>query len=177
MFDDEREESPRRTGKRWSLLILVGVFLVGLALLLLWQFHPWQGTSDGGTTVRGTTTTGTAGTSTDGKEGQPDPPVYWQTIEENIAQGLHLTVAQMKAGLQPPLGQRDSLGIAHMASEQGISEAQLRIIELNAIQKGHDVLVRMDILTQQGSDQGMQTIRHWDQATLDDHVTGWFLNN
>lgn len=31
------------------------------------------------------------------------------------------------------------------------------------------------ILTQQGSDQGMQRIKAWDQATLDDHVTGWFL--
>ncbi|HEX4205256.1 MAG TPA: hypothetical protein VHZ51_13910 [Ktedonobacteraceae bacterium] len=171
MFDNEYEESPRRAGKRWPLLALAGFLLVGLALL--WQFHPWQAASSGGTAVTGTTTTGTAGV----KEGQPDPPIYWQTIEETIAQGLHLTVAQVKGGLQPPPGQRDSLGIAHVASEQGISEAQLRIIEIDAIQKGHNVLVRMGILTQQGSDQGMQTIRHWDQATLDDHVTGWFLNN
>ncbi|MBA2286371.1 MAG: hypothetical protein H0W02_12890 [Ktedonobacteraceae bacterium] len=107
----------------------------------------------------------------------PDPPIYWQTIEENIAQGLHLTVAQVKADLQPPPGQRDSLGIAHVASEQGISEAQLGLIELDAIQKGHDLLVRMKILTPQESGQGLQNIRHWDQLTLDDHVTRWFLNN
>jgi hypothetical protein len=177
MFDDEREESPRQAGKRWPLLALAGVLLVGLALLLLWQFNPWQRTSGGSTTAGGTTTSGTASTSTDVKEGQPDPPIYWQTIEETIAQGLHLTVAQVKAALQPPPGQRDSLGIAHVASEQGISEAQLRPIEIDAIQKGHNLLVSMGILTQQGSDQGMQTIRHWDQATLDDHVTGWFLND
>lgn len=172
MFDDEREESPRKTGKRWPFLALAGVLLVGLALLLLWQINPWQRASGGGTT-----TTGTVSTSAGVKEGQPDPPIYWQTIEETIAQGLHLTVAQVKAGLQPPPGQRDSLGIAHVASKQGISEAQLRTIEIDAIQKGHDLLVRMGILTQQGSDQGMQTIRHWDQATLDDHVTGWFVND
>lgn len=172
MFDDELEEAPRRAGKRWLVVTLVGVLLVGLALLLFWQLHPRQGTSVGGTSVQGT-----ASTSTTVKEGQPDPPIYWQTIEENIAQGLHLTVAQVKARLQPPSGSRDSLGIAHVAAEQGISEAQLRVIELNAIQKGHNLLVRMGILTQQGSDLGMSRIRHWDQVTLDDHVTGWFLNN
>ena len=176
MLNDERDEAPRRSGKRWLLLTLVGVFLTGMVFFLLWQFYPWRMVG-GGTTVTGTTPTATASTSMGVKEGQPDPPIYWQTIEENIAQGLHLTVVQVKARLQPPPGQRDSLGIAHVASEQGISEAQLRPIEINAIQKGHDLLVRMGILTLQGSNQGMQTIRHWDQATLDDHVTGWFLND
>jgi hypothetical protein len=170
MFDDEYEESPRWGGKRW--LLLAGAFLLLLASLLLWQFHLWQRASSGTATTTGPTTNATTG-----KVGQPDPPIYWQTIEENIAQGLHLTVAQVKARLQPPPGQRDSLGIAHVASEQEISEAQLRVIEINAIQKGHILLVRMGILTQQESDLGMQRIRDWDQATLDEHVTGWFLNN
>lgn len=64
-----------------------------------------------------------------------------------------------------------------VATQQGITEAQLRGIELNAIQKGHVLLVQRGILTQQQSDQGMQNIRGWDQATLDDHVVGWFLNS
>lgn len=171
MFDDEREEASRRGGRRW--LLLVGIALLLLISLLLWQLHPWPTAS----TTAGTATNTQASTVTTAKEGQPDPPIYWQTIEENIAQGLHLTVAQVKARLQPPPGQRDSPGIAHVASEQGITAAQLRVIEINAIQKGHDLLVRMGILTKQGSDEGMQRIRGWDQATLDDHVTGWFLNN
>lgn len=172
MFDDEYEETPRRAQKRWLFGVLAGVLLI--SLVLLWQFHPWQAPAS-----RDVITTGTpkVGSPTDGKAGQPDPPVYWQTIEATIAQGLHLTVAQVKADLQPPPGQRDSLGIAHVASEQGVSEAQLRTIELEAIQKGHNLLVSMGILTQQGSDEGMQRIRAWDQATLDDHVTGWFLND
>ena len=78
--------------------------------------------------------------------------------------------------LLPPPDSRDSLGIAHVAAQKGISTAQLRVIELNAIQKGHDLLVSMGILTKVGSDQGMQTIRNRDQATLDDHVTRWFAN-
>lgn len=175
MFDDEREEAPRRGGKRWPLL--AGVALVLLISLLLWQFHPWPAVSSGASTTAGAATNTTTGATTTVKEGQPDPPIYWQTIEQSIAQGLHLTVAQVKARLQPPPGQRDSPGIAHVASEQGISETQLRVIEINAIQKGHNLLVRMGILTKQGSDEGMQRIRGWDQATLDDHVTGWFLND
>jgi hypothetical protein len=175
MFEDERdEEFPRQ---RMTFLIVAGALLVVLASLLLWQFHPWQRAANGGTAASTTATIGTANTSTAAKEGPPDPPIYWQTIEENIAQGLHLTVAQVKARLQPPPGQRDSSDIGHVANEQGVSESQLRSIELNAIQKGHVLLVRMGILTQQGSDLGMQRIRNWDQATLDDHVTGWFLNN
>jgi hypothetical protein len=177
MFDDEREEPPRRAGKRWLLLSLGGVLLAGFALFLLWQFHPWQKASRGGSIVTGTAISAAASPSTAVKEGQPDPPIYWQTIEETIAQGLHLTVAQVKARLQPLPGQRDSPGIAYVATEQGVSETQLRAIEISAIQKGHDLLVRMGILTQQGSDLGMQRIRNWDQQTLDEHVTGWFLNN
>ncbi|HEY0754344.1 MAG TPA: hypothetical protein VGD98_10310 [Ktedonobacteraceae bacterium] len=177
MFDDERDEDRPRARKYWPSLILSGVVLIGIGLLLLWQFHPWYRASGGNTTVTGTMTTATDSTTTKQPEGQPDPPIYWQTIEENIAQGLHLTLAQAKASLQPPPGERNSLGIEHVASKQGVSTAQLRIIEINAIQKGHDLLVKMGILTKQGSDQGMQTIKQWDQATLDDHVTGWFLNN
>jgi hypothetical protein len=176
MFDDERDEAPRK-GKRILPLVLAGALLIALVFLLLWQFRFWQPAAGASALPTATKAAGTTKTSTTVKEGQPDPPIYWQTIEESIAQGLHLSVAQVKARLQPPSGQRDSLGIAHVASEQGVSEAQLRVIELNAIQKGHRLLVSMGILTQQGSDQGMQNIRNWDQATLDDHVTRWFLND
>jgi len=177
MFDDEHDESPRKTKKVWPLLAAATGLLIVLAVLLLWQFRPVQGASGSSNTTAAATTGAVSTATADVKEGQPDPPIYWQTIEQNVAQGLHLTVAQVKARLQPPSGQRDSLGIGHVASEQNISEAQLRVIEINAIQKGHDLLVRMGILTQQGSDLGMQRIRAWDQATLDDHITGWFLNN
>jgi hypothetical protein len=43
--------------------------------------------------------------------------------------------------------------------------------EISAIQKGYDLLVRLGYLSQQGSDLGMQRIRSWDDATLNDHVT------
>lgn len=177
MFDDLHDEDaqlPR--SRRWARLgLLVGgdVLVVGVVLLLAWQgFAPHAPTSRSSAG----SATSTAAAPKAG-QGDGDPPIYWQTIEQQIAEGLHLTVAQVKARLQPPPGQRDGPSIAVIAAQQGIPEAQWRTIEIDAIQKGHDLLVSMGYLTQQGSDQGMQTIRNWDQATLDDHVTRWFLNN
>lgn len=176
MFDDLDVEDAKlpRSQQRWARLGALlggGVLVGGVILLLVWQgFVPRTPTAQGSAG----SATSTAGAP---KAGQGDPPIYWQTIEQQIARGLHLTVAQVKERLQPPPGQRDGPSIAVIAQEQGIPEAQWRTIEINAIQKGHNLLVTMGYLTQQGSDQGMQTIWHWDQATLDDHVTRWFLNN
>ena len=179
MFDDLLDEDAKLPGtrRRWGRLGVLlggGILVVGVVLLLVWQgFAPHAPTSRSST---GSTTSTTA-TPKAGQSGQGDPPIYWQTIEQQIAEGLHLTVAQVKARLQPPPGQRDGPSIAVIAAQQGIPEAQWRTIEINAIQKGHDLLVSMGYLTQQESDEGMQHIRDWDQATLDDHVTRWFLND
>ena len=174
MFENElhENEEQQRTGWHRVSLLLGGIIIVAGVLLLAWQVLAHQAPSaDRSSTGR------TSGAPAVGKSGQGDPPIYWKTIEEQVAQGLHLTVAQVKAKLQPPTGQRDSLGIAHVAAEQGIAPARLRTIELNAIQKGHDLLVRMGLLTKQESDQGMQSIRNWSQATLDQHVTNCFLEH
>ncbi len=168
-FDDE-EEKKCSTGLKIGL-VLGAILLLGVIFLIFWFTHPAQTA----------TTSSTPAIATDTSvpkvaQGQQDPPAYWHTIQDQVAQGLHLTVAQVKTQLLPPPNSRDSLGIAHVAAQQGISTAQLRVIELKAIQKGHDLLVSMNILTKVGSDQGMQTIRSWDQATLDDHITRWFAN-
>jgi hypothetical protein len=170
-LDDEDAKSPQ-SRRRVRLGVLVGGgILVGVALLLVWQaIAPYTPTSRS----RAASSTSTAAAP---KSGEGDPPIYWQTIEQQIAAGLHLTVAQVKSRLQPAPGQRDGPSIAVIANQQGIPAAPWRAIEISAIQKGHDLLVSMGYLTQQGSYQGMQTIRRWDQATLDDHVTRWFLND
>ena len=176
MFENELPENEERQRSRWRWLSLLlgGIIIVVGILLLAWQIaHQAPLTNGNGSSYAPVS----GGQAPKQSGGQTDPPIYWQTLQEQVAQGLHLTVAQMKAQLQPPPGQRDSLGIAHVAAELGISEAQLRTIELNAAQKGHDLLVRMGILTQQQSDQGMQSIRSWSQATLDQHVTSWFLDH
>lgn len=179
MFDDLDDEDAKlpRSRKPWGRLVMLlggGILVVGAVLLLVWQGFAPHAPSSRSSAVSATSTTAAPKS---GQSGQGDPPIYWQTIEQQIAEGLHLTVAQLKARLQPPPGQRDGPSIAVIAQEQGIPEAQWRTIEIDAIQKGHDLLVSMGYLTKQGSDQGMQTIRNWDQATLDDHVTRWFLNN
>ena len=61
-----------------------------------------------------------------------------------------------------------------LATQQGISSAQLRTILLDAEQKGHDLLVHLGDLTQQQSAQGMQALRSWDLTTLDQHISNYF---
>lgn len=171
---DSPDEHPSLRRRLALALLLGGATVAGAALLLAvlaFSSHPTV-TGSAGTAATTMPTTASAQ-----KTGVGDPPIYWQTIEQQIAAGLHLTVAQVKADLQPPAGQRDSPGIAAVAARQGVSPQQLRTIEINAIQTGHDLLVRMGILSRQGSDLGMQRIRGWDDATLNDHVTGWFLND
>ena len=64
-----------------------------------------------------------------------------------------------------------------LATQQGISSAQLRTILLDAEQKGHDLLVQHGYLTQPESAQGMQNIESWDLTTLDQHVSNYFRYN
>lgn len=162
-----QDKPQRRSGGRLPLLLLIlgGVVLLGGARLLIWQIGAHQAPATSSNAPAATATTES------GKTGPGDPPIYWQTIQEQVAQGLHLTVAEVKTKLQSgePIGT--------IAAEQNISTDQLRTIELNAIQKGHDVLVSMGYLTQQQSDQGMQDIRSWDQRTLDQHITEWYLDH
>jgi hypothetical protein len=182
MFDDLMDEDAqtpqaRQHRARLAMLLAGGALVVGVILWFAWQGFTAHTPASQSSVGTASSTAATATTAAGPKTGQGDPPIYWQTIEQQMAEGLHLTVAQVKARLQPPPGQRDGPSIAVIATQLGIPEAQWRAIEINAIQKGHDLLVSMGYLTQQGSDQGMQTIRNWDQATLDDHVTRWFLNN
>ena len=168
-FDEEKEKRGS-TGLK-IMLILGAILLLGVIFLVFWFTRPAQTA-----TISSVPTIATDASTPKAAQGQQDPPAYWHTIQDQVAQGLHLSVAQVKTQLLPPPNARDSLGIAHVAAQKGISTAQLRVIELNAIQKGHDLLVSTGVLTKAGSDQGMQTIRNWDQATLDDHITRWFAN-
>jgi hypothetical protein len=177
MFDSDPFDDPverrRPTGRRPLLLWIAAGVAIATALALVALERPQHAP----TTSQGGVVSASPTAPMQQKTGVGDPPIYWQTIEQEIAQGLHLTIPQIRARLQPPPGQRDGPDISVISAQQGISPSQLRTIEIDAIQQGHALLVRMGYLTQQGSDEGMQTIRTWDDATLNDHVTRWFLNN
>ena len=151
------------------LLFVLGILLiVGGVVLVIWQIDAQHAVN--GATGRSTSTVTTSVATH--KSGQGDPPAYYQAVEERVAQGLHLSVAQMKAKLQA--GGRGA-SLKAVAAQQGISERQLWAILLDAEQKGHNVLVRLGYITQDQSKQGMHAIQSWDLTTLDQHIRNYFL--
>jgi hypothetical protein len=179
------QHKPRRpSGWRLSSLLLVlGIgILVGGGGLLAWQGLAHQGSQTPGasTNASGTDKSQLVSQAPPGPQG--DRPIYWQTIQQQVAQGLHLSVAQIQAQLQVPLpapagSKGRERGIADIALAQGIPQAQLHTLELQAIQDAYAQLVSQGIVTQQQADQGMQTIQGWDQGTLNNYVTGAFTGH
>ena len=160
---------PRKPGGFAILLFVLGALVIaGSVALVIWQIdaqHAANGATGGSTHTLSTP----AATQ---KSGQSDPPAYYQAVEERVAQGLHLSVGQIKAKLQA--GGRGA-SLKALAAQQGIAERQLWAILLDAEQKGHDVLVRLGYLTQDQSKQGMHAIQSWDLTTLDQHIRNYFL--
>ena len=151
------------------LLLVLGVLVIaGGVALVIWQMEA-QRTANG---VTGKSTPTLTTSVTTHKSGQDDPPAYYQAVEERVAQGLRLSVGQIRAKLQS--GGRGT-SLRALAALQGISERQLWAILLDAEQKGHDVLVRLGYLTHDESKQGMQVIQSWDLTTLDQHIRNYFL--
>jgi hypothetical protein len=164
-----KKPEPQPGRKRFLLVVLLGslVLLAGGALLL-WQVLASQTSL---ANQAGTVSTPTAEPT---KSGPGDPPIYYTTLEQYVAQQLHMSVAQIKTELQT--GGR-SANMSTLAEQQSISSTQLRTILIAAEQKGHDVLVQEGYLTQQQSDAGMQQIRSWDLQTLDTHIKYDFLDH
>jgi hypothetical protein len=183
------QSRPQRRSRRGpaTLLLLVGALvIVGVVAIIAWQtFSPGSSAPRTGTN---TPASGKGQNSSATPPGWNDPAIYWQTIREQVAQSLHLTVAQVTAQLQAAgaattatpssngKGNAPDPGapMTTVAAQQGISTAQLRTIELNALHKGCDALVAQGTLTQAQADQRMQTFDSWDQGTLNWYVTHAF---
>ncbi|MDQ2717384.1 MAG: hypothetical protein M3Z08_21000 [Chloroflexota bacterium] len=160
---------PQAGRKRFLLVALLGglVIVVGGALLL-WQVLASQASPTG---QKGAISTPSVEPT---KSGPGDPPIYYTTLEQYVAQQLYMSVAQIKTELQT--GGR-SASMSALAAQKGISPTQLRAILIEAEQRGHAVLVQGGYLTQQQSDAGMQQIRSWDLQTLDTHIKYDFLDH
>lgn len=201
MFDEPKQESTSAEGpsplqnrpqRRSScgpatLLLLVGALVtVGVVTIVAWQaFLPGSSAPGTGTS---TPASGKGQNSSATPPGWNDPAIYWQTIREQVAEGLHLTVAQVTSQLQAAgaaatttpsssgKGNAPDPGapMTAVAAQRGISTEQLRAIELNALQRGCDALVAQGMLRQAQADQRMQTFDSWDQGTLNWYVTHAF---
>ncbi|BCL80834.1 hypothetical protein ccbrp13_32990 [Ktedonobacteria bacterium brp13] len=166
----------------FTLLLIVGgvVVVVVLALMVLQFVSPSTSTPTTSDAIKnGAGNVQPSATVV----GQNDPAIYWQTIQTQTAQGLHMSVSDLKSSLQSgsntsKMSHSGSGNVlSTVATEHNVSPDQLRTIELNAIQAGCDKLVSQSALTQQEADQRMQTARSWDQNMLDSDVLNAFLND
>jgi hypothetical protein len=156
---DPAGEAPRRAWQVWVALLLGGTLLGGAALLIFWQVvvHP------------------PASASVD-QYSPPRPPApltaaYYETVEGRIAQGLGLTVAQVKASIAADPNE----GLFGVATVQGVSPDGLYTIETDALQAAGDQMVATGLWTQQQADTTMEYWRQRGAKALGSDMTNWFL--
>jgi hypothetical protein len=158
-IDQDVIDSPRRARKRWIALLVSGTLLLGVVGVVLWL-----------TVLRPAASTQ--------EYHRPKPPValpaaYYQTVEEQIAQGLGLSVAQVKARVQSDPGE----GLFGVATGQNVSPDQLYSIEIDAHKTASAQMVASGTWTQQQADA---TILFWQgrgAKALGSDMTDWFVHH
>jgi hypothetical protein len=151
-------EAPKRGRKRWIALPLGGAMLLGVVGVALWL-----------TVLR---------PSASAQEyHHPNPPValpaaYYLMVEEQIAQGLGLSVAQARDEIRADPGE-GLFGVATRSSKAD----QLYDIEINAHKTASAQLVASGIWTQAQADA---TIQYWQgrgAKALGSDMTDWFVHH
>jgi hypothetical protein len=143
---------------RWITLLVGGAMLVGVVGVALWL-----------TVLRPDASAQ--------EYHRPSPPIalptaYYLTVEEQIAQGLGLSDAQVKDGIRADPG----AGLFGVATAQGVSPDQLYAIELAAHQAASAQMVASGVWTQQQADATTQYWRGRGAKALGSDMTDWFLH-
>jgi hypothetical protein len=135
-----------------------------------------------GGTISSSTSTAAKGSTP--LPGDGDPQIYWDTLKQQVAQGLHHTVAELTALWSRPPGGVPKGGnvpapttIADVARQEGLSRAQLTTLELTAIQAATNLLVQQGFLTASQADAQMQEIRSWGVSDLNGYTMYAFANH
>jgi hypothetical protein len=198
-------EKPQRGVSHPSAMFILSV-LAGLVLIsglgyLGWQFLPKLDSGPAGMSGSSSANKNTAIAFPPGRQGdKPLYSLYWQTVQQEVAQSLHLDVAGLRRQLTTPRSQsptsvpsptqptEDLKGgpppkkpgvssgpmppaISSVAQEQGVSATQLRTSEINAIQHGFDRLVEQGIVTHEYAEQWMQQVKQWTQDTFNKYMS------
>lgn len=165
---DRLTERPAHHGKRGAgalLFILCScLFLLGSAGVLIWQFtsHPGAGTST--TASNPSTSSSQSGKQPAGCTGARQPITI---IQQQTAQGLHLSVAQVQARVLA------GKTIAQIATEQGLTAAQLHNVEMQALHTANNRWLSMGCITQQDVQENLRRDTGSD-SYMDAEFTDWF---
>jgi hypothetical protein len=108
---------------------------------------------------------------------RPNPPValpaaYYEIVEGQIAQGLGLSVAQVKAGIRADPGE----GLFGVATAQGVSPDKFYSIEISAHQTACAQMVVSGVWTQQQADATLQYWQERGAKALGSDMTDWFAH-
>src|SRR5436309_2582799 len=94
-----RPQRRSNRGPAMLLLLLGGVLIIGVVAIVAWQALLPRTPSTGSNAAGRSTSSNKGENSGATPPGWNDPAIYWQTIREQVAQGLHLSVAQLTAKL------------------------------------------------------------------------------
>ena len=159
------ERPTRRASKRVSVLVLVicaCLLILGGAGVLVWQLtlHTAASSVSSATPTTGSSSAKQPTGCTSARE-----PV--NIIQQQTAEGLHLSVAQVQARVLA------GKTIAQIATEQGLTAAQLHNIEVQALHTANNRWLSMGCLTQQDVLDNLQR-DIGTPAYMDVEFTDWF---
>ena len=179
--DEQKISSSQRQYRQASLrsivLTVVSMIIIGSAAFFAFQYFSHTNTGTNGNTTGGSNPSGTPTPTLPAiKRSQPDLPTSFYTLlKSQVAQGLHLSVAQISARLQAPVNPPSPPpGIANIATQQGISAAQLHTIEVNAYITAYNAMAKDGIMTQQLANEDIQYYSQTSWSHLNDQVTQAF---
>jgi hypothetical protein len=171
IYDEPKQEVPRRLQLGRLLLVLACISVVGG--VLVWQLALHMGTaSSRGEPAAAASSPATLSSS------PLTPPVpltalYDEIVKEQVAQGLHLTVAQVTAQLQAePMPDLREIG-----KQQGLAQDQLYRLVFSALQMADNHMVGNGTWT--GQQANAETL-YWsqqDQLSLINGVASLFMQH
>jgi hypothetical protein len=167
--DGQRPNTPRRG--RWGFISLLLACMIVVGGVLAWQIAAHSGS-------RGGSANPDVSQPLVGSTDPLTPPVlltarYDEIVKEQVAQGLHLTVAQVTAQmLAEPI-----VDLRVVGKQQGLAQDQLYRLVLSALQTAGDYMVSSSAWTHQQADEEMQYWRQQTQLSLMNGVASWFLQH
>lgn len=141
-----QQKPQRHSGWHQSTLLLV--LLGGFIVLSGGGVLAWQLLAQAPAAGKGGAPKGSAGAAL--PSGCTEARIPVDTVQQETANGLHLTVDQVQTQVQ--VGKT----IAQIAAAQGITPAQLRALEIHALQVANARWLHMGCITQQDVDSNMR---------------------
>lgn len=151
---------------RWGRLSLLLGCIIVVGGVLLWQVasHPGNAATPLFPAASGS--------------GPLSPPVplttmYSESVKEQVAHGLRLTVAQVTAQLQA----EPTPDLRGIGKQQGLAQDQLYRLVLKALQTADDRMITSGTWIQRQADEEQQYWSQQTQLSLISGVTTWFLQH